>query len=61
MLVLIFWQDPTAAVAIWTAVLAVLAILVVELLCRPAVAPHADVEPDAESAAVPAPDPTQSP
>lgn len=38
-LVLIFWQDPTAAVAIWTAVLAVLAILLVELLCRPAVAP----------------------
>jgi hypothetical protein len=38
-LVLIFWQDPTAAVAIWTAIFAVLAILVVELLCRPAVAP----------------------
>jgi len=51
-LVLIFWQDPTAAVAIWTAVLAVLAILVVELLCRPAVAPHPDVELDAESATV---------
>ena len=43
-LVLIFWQDPTAAVAIWTAVLAVLAILVVELLCRPAVAPGPDAE-----------------
>ncbi|MFF2029206.1 hypothetical protein [Arthrobacter sp. NPDC058192] len=38
-LVLILWQYPTAAVAIWTAVLALLAILVVELLCRPAVAP----------------------
>lgn len=36
-LVLILWQYPTAAVAIWTAVLAVLAILLVELLCRPAV------------------------
>jgi hypothetical protein len=44
-LVLIFWQDPTAAVAIWTAVLAVLAILLVELLCRPAVAPRPDGEP----------------
>lgn len=44
-LVLIFWQDPTAAVAIWTAVLAVLAILLVELLCRPAVAPGPGGEP----------------
>jgi hypothetical protein len=44
-LVLIFWQDPTAAVAIWTAVLAVLAVLLVELLCRPAVAPGAATEP----------------
>ncbi|MGY3317085.1 hypothetical protein [Arthrobacter sp. H-02-3] len=41
-LVLIFWQDPTAAVAIWTAVFAVLAVLLVELLCRPAVAPGAE-------------------
>ncbi|WP_144670036.1 hypothetical protein [Arthrobacter sp. U41] len=42
-LVLILWQYPTAAVAIWTAVLAGLAILLVELLCRPAVvAAHAD-------------------
>ena len=41
-LVLILWQYPTAAVAIWTAVLAVLAILLIELLCRPAVvAAHA--------------------
>ena len=41
-LVLILWQYPTAAVAIWTAVLAGLAILLVELLCRPAVvAAHA--------------------
>lgn len=36
-LVLILWQYPTAAVALWTAVLAVLAILLIELLCRPAV------------------------
>ncbi|HSN36252.1 MAG TPA: hypothetical protein VLT34_07875 [Arthrobacter sp.] len=36
-LVLILWQYPTAAVAIWTAVLAVLVILLIELLCRPAV------------------------
>ena len=36
-LVLILWQYPTAAVAIWTAVIAVLAILLIELLCRPAV------------------------
>ncbi len=44
-LVLIFWQDPTAAVAIWTAVLAVVAILLIELLCRPAVAPGPGGEP----------------
>jgi hypothetical protein len=37
-LVLIFWQYPTAAVAIWTAVIAALVILLVELLCRPALA-----------------------
>lgn len=36
-LVLILWQYPTAAVAIWTAVVAGLAILAIELLCRPAV------------------------
>lgn len=36
-LVLILWQYPTAAVAIWTAVLAGLAILLIELLCRAAV------------------------
>lgn len=36
-LVLILWQYPTAAVAIWTAVLAALAILLIELLCRPAI------------------------
>lgn len=36
-LVLILWQYPTAAVAIWTAVLAGLAVLLIELLCRPAV------------------------
>ncbi|CAH0291891.1 hypothetical protein SRABI26_04256 [Arthrobacter sp. Bi26] len=51
-LVLIFWQDPTAAVAIWTAILAVLAILLVELLCRPAVvaepAPGTEPAPGAE-------------
>ena len=35
-LVLIFWQYPTAAVALWTAILAVLVILVIELLSRPA-------------------------
>ena len=56
-LVLIFWQDPTAAVAIWTAVLAVLAILLVELLCRPAVAHGPDgessVEPVTESVTAP--------
>jgi hypothetical protein len=40
-LVLILWQYPTAAVAIWTAVLAGLAILLIELLCRPAVVAHA--------------------
>ncbi|RKR30463.1 hypothetical protein C8D78_0788 [Arthrobacter oryzae] len=56
-LVLIFWQDPTAAVAIWTAVLAVLAILVVELLCRPAIALGTDVE----STAVTAPESATSP
>ena len=44
-LVLILWQYPTAAVAIWTAVLAVLAVLLVELLCRPALAPGPDGEP----------------
>lgn len=49
-LVLIFWQDPTAAVAIWTAVVAVLAILLVELLCRPAVAAGPD-GPDVEASA----------
>jgi hypothetical protein len=53
-LVLILWQYPTAAVAIWTAVLAVLAILVVELLCRPAVAPGAHAEPVYEPVAGPA-------
>jgi hypothetical protein len=57
-LVLIFWQDPTAAVAIWTAVLAVLAILLVELLCRPAVAPGPSTEslpvPAAEAGTLPA-------
>ncbi|MDN4645742.1 hypothetical protein [Arthrobacter sp. PsM3] len=36
-LVLILWQYPTAAVAVWTAVLTGLAILLIELLCRPAV------------------------
>ncbi|MET1066275.1 MAG: hypothetical protein ABWX85_15085 [Arthrobacter sp.] len=45
-LVLILWQYPTAAVAIWTAVIAVLAILLIELLCRPAVvAGHATPVP----------------
>ena len=44
-LVLILWQYPTAAVAIWTAVLAVLAILLIELLCRPAVAAGASGKP----------------
>jgi len=56
-LVLIFWQDPTAAVAIWTAVLAVLVILVVELLCRPAVAGMPAPEPGAEPGAEPAVEP----
>ena len=36
-LVLVLWPYPTAAVAIWTAVLAGLGILLIELLCRPAV------------------------
>ncbi|MDR7082769.1 hypothetical protein J2X01_002059 [Arthrobacter ginsengisoli] len=44
-LVLILWQYPTAAVAIWTAVLAGLAILLIELLCRPAVAAGHAAEP----------------
>ena len=44
-LVLILWQYPTAAVAIWTAVLAGLAILLVELLCRPAVVAAHAAEP----------------
>ncbi|MGO4230653.1 hypothetical protein AB4Y72_17540 [Arthrobacter sp. YAF34] len=60
-LVLIFWQDPTAAVAIWTAVLAVLAVLLVELLCRPAVAPGAAESvpgAGAETATVPVAGPT---
>ncbi|MFE4197939.1 hypothetical protein ACFRJ9_18950 [Paenarthrobacter sp. NPDC056912] len=39
-LVLIFWEDPTAAVAIWTAIIAGLLILLVELLCRPANVPQ---------------------
>ena len=52
-LVLILWQYPTAAVAIWTAVLAVLAILVVELLCRPALAPGPDGEPVGSGPAAP--------
>jgi hypothetical protein len=51
-LVLIFWQDPTAAVAIWTAVLAGLVILVVELLCRPAVAGVPGAEPGVEEPGV---------
>jgi hypothetical protein len=59
-LVLILWQYPTAAVAIWTAVLAVLAILLIELLCRPAVAAaHAGAAvagaPDAGTAVAGAP------
>jgi hypothetical protein len=54
-LVLIFWQDPTAAVAIWTAILAVLAILVVELLCRPAVAPGPGGEASAAAPVTEAP------
>ena len=44
-LVLILWQYPTAAVAIWTAVLAGLAIIVIEILCRPAVAAVPATEP----------------
>ncbi|WP_082492775.1 hypothetical protein [Arthrobacter sp. Leaf69] len=44
-LVLILWQYPTAAVAIWTAVLAGLAILLIELLCRPAVVAAHTAEP----------------
>lgn len=44
-LVLILWQYPTAAVAIWTAVLAGLAILLIELLCRPAVVAAHAAEP----------------
>jgi hypothetical protein len=52
-LVLILWQYPTAAVAIWTAVLAVLAILVVELLCRPALAAGPDGEPVSGAGAEP--------
>ena len=44
-LVLILWQYPTAAVAIWTAVLAGLAILLIELLCRPAVVAGHAAEP----------------
>ena len=44
-LVLILWQYPTAAVAIWTAVVAGLAILLIELLCRPAVVAAHAAEP----------------
>ena len=44
-LVLILWQYPTAAVAIWTAVLAGLAIVLIEILCRPAVAGGQASEP----------------
>lgn len=44
-LVLIFWQEPTAAVAIWTAIIAGLLILLLELASRPALVPEADVEP----------------
>ncbi|MGO4804766.1 hypothetical protein AB4089_06515 [Arthrobacter sp. 2MCAF15] len=54
-LVLIFWQDPTAAVAIWTAIVAVLAILLVELLCRPAVAAGPDDEASATEPVTEAP------
>ena len=52
-LVLILWQYPTAAVAIWTAVLAGLAILLIELLCRPAVVagPATGAGQDAEQVA----------
>ncbi|ASN20174.1 hypothetical protein [Arthrobacter sp. YN] len=39
-LVLIFWQEPTAGVAIWTAIIAGLLILIVEIVCRPAIAPQ---------------------
>jgi hypothetical protein len=44
-LVLILWQYPTAAVAIWTAVLAGLAVLLIEVLCRPAIAPGPSAAP----------------
>lgn len=36
LLLLVFWPDPTAAVAAWTLVVVVALILVVELACRPA-------------------------
>lgn len=36
-LVLIFWEEPTAAVALWTAVIAGLLILAVEVASRPAI------------------------
>lgn len=39
-LVLIFWQYPTADVALWTAAGAGVLILLIELLCRPALAPR---------------------
>jgi len=54
-LVLILWQYPTAAVAIWTAVITAVVILAVELLCRPAiVTPHpTGPAPDQVSQAAP--------
>ena len=35
LVILVLWQEPTAAVALWTAAAAALAILVVELVTRP--------------------------
>ena len=48
-LVLIFWQYPTPAVAIWIAILAGLAILLIELLSRPAAPAVPATEPAANS------------
>ncbi|MCB5275271.1 hypothetical protein BJG92_02819 [Arthrobacter sp. SO5] len=54
-LVLVLWQYPTAAVAIWTAVLAGLSVVLIEILCRPAVAPGPIAEGPAAGAAAASP------
>ncbi|XTR52418.1 hypothetical protein ACOM2C_02665 [Pseudarthrobacter sp. So.54] len=54
-LVLVLWPFPTAAVAIWTAVLAGLGTLLIELLCRPAVVERAKDSRTGDGADGPAP------